>query len=86
MTINEGLCVQIMHLGAFDDEGATIALMDAYLEQNGYVNDMSTERLRHEIYLSDARKVAPKKRKTVIRHLIKKRVLIQSDDAIDFDY
>lgn len=86
MTIDKGLCVQIMHLGAFDDKGATIALMDAYLEQNGYVNDMSTERLRHEIYLSDARKVAPKKRKTVIRHLIKKRVLIQSDDAIDFDY
>ena len=59
MTINEGLCVQIMHLGAFDDEPTTIALMDAYLEQNGYVNDMSTERLHHEIYLSDARKVSP---------------------------
>ena len=72
MTINEGLCVQIMHLGAFDDEGATIALMDAYLEQSGYVNDMSTERLHHEIYLSDARKVAPEKWKTVIRHPIRK--------------
>ena len=86
MTIKEGLCVQIMHLGAFDDEGATIALMDAYLEQNGYVNDMSAERLHHEIYLSDARKVAPEKWKTVIRHPIKRRVLIQSDDAVDFDY
>ena len=71
MTIDEGLCVQIMHLGAFDDEGVTIALMDAYLEQNGYVNDMSTERLHHEIYLSDARKIVPEKRKTVIRHPIK---------------
>ena len=86
MTINEGLCVQIMHLGAFDDEPTTIALMDAYLEQNGYVNDMSTERLHHEIYLSDARKVAPEKWKTVIRHPIKRKVLIQSDDAVDFDY
>ena len=72
ITINEGLCVQIMHLGAFDDEPATIALMDAYLEQSGYVNDMNTERFHHEIYLSDARKVAPEKWKTVIRHPIKK--------------
>ncbi len=86
ITINEGLCVQIMHLGAFDDEPTTIALMDAYLEQNGYVNDMSTERLHHEIYLSDARKVAPEKWKTVIRHPIKRRALVQSDDAVDFDY
>ena len=86
MTMDEGLCIQIMHLGGFDDEGATIALMDAYLEQNGYVNDMSAERLHHEIYLSDARKVAPEKWRTVIRHPIKRRVLIQSDDAVDFDY
>lgn len=72
LTIDEGLCVQIMHLGAFDDEPETVALMDAYLEQNGYVNDMNMERLHHEIYLSDARKVAPEKWKTVIRHPIKK--------------
>lgn len=72
MTIEEGLCVQIMHLGAFDDEPATVAVMDAFLEQNGYVNDMSQDRLHHEIYLSDARKVAPEKWKTVIRHPIKK--------------
>lgn len=72
MTIDEGMCIQIMHLGAFDDEPATVALMDAYLEQNGYVNDMNTERLHHEIYLSDARRVAPEKRKTVIRHPIRK--------------
>ena len=72
MTIEEGLCVQIMHLGAFDDEPTTVALMDAYLEQNGYVNDMSKDRLHHEIYLSDARKVAPEKWKTVIRHPVKK--------------
>ncbi len=72
MTVDEGLCVQIMHHGAFDDEPATVALMDAYLEQNGYVNDFSENRLHHEIYLSDARKAAPEKWKTVIRHPIKK--------------
>lgn len=72
MTIDEGLCIQIMHLGAFDDEPATVALMDTYLEQSGYVNDMNKVRLHHEIYLSDPRKVAPEKCKTVIRHPIKK--------------
>lgn len=72
MTITEGLCVQIMHIGPFDDEPATVALMDAYLEQNGYCNDFRSSRLHHEIYLSDARKVAPEKWKTVIRHPIKK--------------
>ena len=64
MTIDEGMCIQIMHLGAFDDEPATVVLMDTYLEQNGYVNDMNMERLHHEIYLSDARKVAPEQRYT----------------------
>ena len=72
MTINEGLCVQIMHLGAFDDEPATVALMDGYLTENGYVNDITATRLHHEIYMSDARKVVPEKWKTVIRHPIKK--------------
>lgn len=72
MTIDEGLCVQIMHLGAFDEEPATVARMDAYLEQNGYVNDLNQDRLHHEIYLSDARKTAPEKWKTVIRHPIRK--------------
>jgi hypothetical protein len=72
LTIEEGLCVQIMHLGAFDDEPKTVALLDAYLQENGYVNDLSEKRLHHEIYMSDARKVAPEKWKTVIRHPIKK--------------
>ena len=72
LTIDEGLCVQIMHIGSFDDEPATVALMDTYLEQNGYVNDINKDRLHHEIYMSDARKVAPEKWKTVIRHPIKK--------------
>jgi hypothetical protein len=72
-TIDEGLCVQIMHLGAFDDEPKTVALMDAYLKENGYVNDFSEKRLHHEIYMSDARKVAPEKWQTVIRHPIKRK-------------
>lgn len=65
--------IQIMHQGAFDDELATVALMDDYLEQNGYINDMNEKRLHHEIYISDPRKVAPEKWKTVIRHPIRKR-------------
>lgn len=72
MTIEEGLCVQMMHFGAFDNEPVTVAAMDAYLVDNGYENDFSDERLHHEIYLSDARKVAPEKWKTVIRHPIRK--------------
>jgi len=72
LTIDEGLCVQIMHTGPFDDEPATIAIMDKYLNENGYVNDMSDTRFHHEIYLSDVRKVDPAKWKTVIRHPIKK--------------
>lgn len=72
MTIEEGLCVQIMHHGPFDEEPATIALMDAYIATKRYTNDFSDKRLHHEIYLSDARRVAPEKWKTVIRHPIKK--------------
>ena len=72
LTVDEGLCVQIMHIGAFDDEPQTVALMDEYIAQNGYENDMTESRLHHEIYLSDARKVAPEKWKTVIRHPIKR--------------
>lgn len=71
-TIEEGLCVQIMHYGPFDSEAESIALMEAYLDEHGYVNDMNDERRHHEIYMSDARKVAPEKWKTVIRHPIKK--------------
>lgn len=72
LTVDEGLCVQIMHVGSFDDEAASVALMDEYLAKNGYMNDMTEVRLHHEIYMSDARKVAPEKRKTVIRHPIRK--------------
>ena len=73
LTIDESLCVQIMHIGPFDDEPATVSMMNAYLLENGYENDFSGSRLHHEIYLSDARKVAPEKWKTVIRHPIKRK-------------
>ena len=72
LTIDEGLCVQIMHQGSFDSEPATVALMEAFLKEQGYENDINEQRLHHEIYMSDARKVAPEKWKTVIRHPIKK--------------
>lgn len=73
LTIKEGLCVQCMHLGSYDDEPATIEMMDRYAEEQGYVTDITDERLHHEIYLSDARKVAPEKLKTVIRHPIREK-------------
>ena len=72
LTVDEGLCVQMLHVGPFDDEPASVALMDEYLAENGYANAMSATRLHHEIYLTDARKVAPEKWRTVIRHPIKK--------------
>lgn len=73
LNVDEGLCVQIMHIGAFDDEPKTVAVMDKFLEGNGYENDMNDKRLHHEIYMSDARKVSPEKWKTIIRHPIRKR-------------
>ena len=72
LEIEEGLCVQCMHSGSYDDEPATVAAMDKFIADNGYENDISDTRRHHEIYLSDARKVAPDKLKTVIRHPIKK--------------
>ena len=72
LEIEEGLCVQCMHSSSYDDEPATIAAMDKFIAGNGYENDISDTRRHHEIYLSDARKVAPEKLKTVIRHPIKK--------------
>jgi len=73
MEYDEGECVQIMHIGPFDDEPASVAIMDKYIEENGYVNDITDKRFHHEIYLSDARKVEPNKLKTVIRHPIRKK-------------
>lgn len=73
LTIEEWLCVQIMHIGSYDDEPDTITLMDQFIKENGYINDFSNTRMHHEIYLSDARRVAPEKLKTVIRHPIRKK-------------
>ena len=71
LTVNEGLCVQIMHHGSYDDEPDTVAVMDEYVSANGYENDFNGTRLHHEIYLSDPRKTEPSKWKTVIRHPVK---------------
>ena len=73
LPLEEGLCVQCLHIGAYDEEPETVRKMHAFLENEGYVLDLTDQRLHHEIYLSDARKVAPQKRKTVIRHPIKAR-------------
>ncbi len=72
-TCDEGLCVQCMHIGSYDDEPTTVDKMHRYMEDNGYVLDITDKRLHHEIYLSDARKVAPEKLKTVIRHPIRRK-------------
>ncbi len=71
LTYDEGLCVQCMHIGPYDDEPGTVALMHEYMDSQGYSLDITDERLHHEIYLSDARRVAPEKLRTVIRHPIK---------------
>ena len=72
LTVDEGLCVQCMHIGPYDAEPATVAAMDAFVRASGCANDLTAARRHHEIYLSDVRKTAPDKLKTVIRHPIKK--------------
>ena len=72
VTLTEGLCVQIMHKGSYDDEPASIGKMREFIEEKGYTEDFSDARLHHEIYLSDPRRCAPEKLKTVIRHPIVK--------------
>jgi len=73
LPIEEGLCVQMMHIGPFDDEPTSVALMNKYIAEQDYETDFPDTRLHHEIYLSDVRKVAPEKWKTVIRHPIRKK-------------
>lgn len=72
LTYDEGLCVQCMHLGAYDDEPATIDAMAAFAASNGYAIDITPQRFHHEIYLSDPRKADSSKLKTVVRHPIKR--------------
>ena len=71
MTYDEGLCVQCMHIGPYDDEPATVEQMHCFMKEQGYALDISDVRRHHEIYLSDARRVVPGKLKTVIRHPIR---------------
>ena len=72
MTYNEGLCVQCIHIGPYDNELETVDKMHEYLKEKGYLLDITDERYHHEIYLSDSRKCDVNKQKTVIRHPIKK--------------
>ena len=72
LEVDEGLCVQCMHVGPYDDEPATVAAMHAFAQANGYVPDFSDVRRHHEIYLSDPRKADPAKMKTVVRHPVRK--------------
>lgn len=71
-TYEEGLCVQCMHIGPYDNEPETVALMHNYIKEEGYELDINDKRLHHEIYLSDPRKVDREKIKTVVRHPIRK--------------
>lgn len=71
-TYEEGLCVQCLHVGPYDAEPATVARMHAYMKDQGCRLDITEHRMHHEIYLSDARKVAPERWKTVIRHPVRK--------------
>lgn len=71
----EGLCVQCMHIGSYDEEPATIAKMTSYADSLGYAADFSEKRLHHEIYLSDPRRAAAEKLRTVIRHPVGRKDL-----------
>lgn len=73
-TYDEGLCVQCMHVGPYNDEPKTVEAMHQFMEEEGYVLDITLERMHHEIYLGDVRKTAAEKLKTVLRHPIKKSV------------
>lgn len=72
LTLEEGLCVQILHIGSFDNESESISVMEKFISANGYENNFENKLRHHEIYLNDARKVAKENLKTIIRHSIKK--------------
>lgn len=74
ITVSEGLCVQCLHIGSYNEEPATVAKMDHYRMEQGYENDISDRRRHHEIYLSDPRKVSPERMKTVIRHPVRPKI------------
>ena len=72
-TYDEGLCVQCMHIGPYNDEPITVEAMHEYMIEQGYELDITDERFHHEVYISDVRKISPEKLKTVLRHPIKKK-------------
>ena len=72
-TYEEGLCVQGMHIGPYNDEPITVEAMHEYMIEQGYELDITDERFHHEVYISDVRKISPEKLKTVLRHPIKKK-------------
>lgn len=72
-TYDEGLCVQCMHIGPYNDEPITVEAMHDYMIEQGYELDITDERFHHEVYISDVRKISPEKLKTVLRHPIKKK-------------
>ena len=74
ITVSEGLCVQCLHIGSYNEEPATVAKMDHYRMEQGYENDISDRRRHHEIYLSDPRKVSLERMKTVIRHPVRPKI------------
>ena len=74
ITVSEGLCVQCLHIGSYNEEPATVAKMEHYRMEQGYENDISDRRRHHEIYLSDPRKVSPERMKTVIRHPVRPKI------------
>lgn len=73
LSYHEGLCVQCMHIGSYDDEPATLRAMESFANEQGYVLDIGPQRSHHEIYLSDPRRIAPERRKTVLREPVRKR-------------
>ena len=73
LKLNEGLCVQCMHIGSYDDEPKTLAFIDEFIDKNNLINDINEQRRHHEIYLSDPRKTDPTKMKTVLRIPVKKK-------------
>ena len=78
-TWEEGLCVQCMHIGPYDDESATVAAMTEYAQAHGYAADFGENRFHHEIYLSDVRRCKPESLKTVVRHPVRKEKALPTD-------
>ena len=73
VTWAEGLCCQIMHVGPYDAEAASIERMEAYMQEQGYETDINTDRKHHEIYLGDPRKTRPDRLRTILRHPVRKK-------------